>query len=71
MDATYASLSIEEEDEGGLIIEGDGVEDGRDGTIDFRFCLVGRFLTDKVINFPAIHQKNMNYTLPNHAFIYI
>ena len=54
MDEIYASLSIEEEDEGGLIIEGDDVEDGKDGKIDFRFCLVGRFLTDKVINFPAM-----------------
>lgn len=35
MDEIYASLSIAEEDEGGLIIVGEDVEDGRDGKIDF------------------------------------
>ncbi|XP_052292008.1 uncharacterized protein At4g02000-like [Citrus sinensis] len=54
MNETYAALSIEEEDVGGLIITGEDVEDGKDGRIDFRYCLVGRFLTDKVINFPAM-----------------
>ena len=51
---TYAALSIEEEDDGGLIITGEDVEDGRDGRIDFLYCLVGRFLMDKVINFSAM-----------------
>lgn len=51
MNATYASLSIGEEEERGLIITGEEVDDGRDGKVDFQFCLVGRFLTDKVIYF--------------------
>lgn len=50
----YAGLSIEEEDEGGLIIAGDDIDDGGALKGDFRYCLVGRFLTDKVINFPAM-----------------
>lgn len=54
MNKAYASLSIEEKEDGGLIITGEDVADRRDGKVDFRYCLVGRFLTDKVINFPAM-----------------
>ncbi|KAH9726543.1 CCHC-type domain-containing protein [Citrus sinensis] len=49
----YAHICLDEE-EGGLIIEGDAGNEGGPVSIDFRFCLVGRFLTDKVINFPAM-----------------
>lgn len=50
----YAHISLEEEKERWLIVEGDaGNEDGL-VNIEFGFCLVGRFLTDKVINFPAM-----------------
>ena len=50
----YENVSIEEEEEGGLIVEGDDVDEGEETKIDFRYCLVGRFLTDKVINFSAM-----------------
>ncbi|KAH9670971.1 reverse transcriptase domain-containing protein [Citrus sinensis] len=50
----YANISLEEEEEGGLIVVGDEeIGDGKE-RIDSRFCLVGRFLTDKVINFAAM-----------------
>ena len=50
----YANISIEEEEEGGLIMVGDEeIDDGKE-RIDSRFCLVGCFFTDKVINFAAI-----------------
>ncbi|KAL9462410.1 hypothetical protein AB3S75_000419 [Citrus x aurantiifolia] len=50
----YARLQLEEEEEGGLIVPGDEEEDNGDFRIDSRYCLVGRFLTDKVINFGAM-----------------
>ncbi|KAL9411498.1 hypothetical protein AB3S75_045157 [Citrus x aurantiifolia] len=50
----YERMAIEEEEESGLIVEGDDVEEGGETKIDFRYCLVGRFLTDKVINFSAM-----------------
>ncbi|KAL9432690.1 hypothetical protein AB3S75_027667 [Citrus x aurantiifolia] len=50
----YAHINLEEEEEGGLIVEGDDVNESGPGTIDSQFCLVGRFLTDKVINFLAM-----------------
>ncbi|KAH9697145.1 CCHC-type domain-containing protein [Citrus sinensis] len=50
----YTHISLEEEEEGGLIVKGDDVNERGPGTIDSRFCLVGRFLTDKVISFPAM-----------------
>ncbi|KAJ8648294.1 hypothetical protein MRB53_001317 [Persea americana] len=50
----YARMTINEEEEGGLIVTGEDVEEGGDVKIDFRYCLVGRFLTNKVINFPAM-----------------
>ncbi|KAH9752557.1 CCHC-type domain-containing protein [Citrus sinensis] len=50
----YAHISLAEEEDGGLIVEGDAGNEGGPASIDFRFCLVGRFLTDKVINFPAM-----------------
>ena len=50
----YANISIEGEDEGGLIVAGDEeIDDGKE-RIDSRFCLVGRFLMDEVINFAAM-----------------
>ncbi|KAH9705864.1 CCHC-type domain-containing protein [Citrus sinensis] len=47
-------MSIEDEEEDGLIIEGEDIDDGNKVNIDYRCCLVGRFLTDKVINFAAM-----------------
>lgn len=57
----YAHMCLEEEEEKGLIVEGDDVNNGGQVKIDFRYCLVGRFLTDKVINFLAI--KNIMASL--------
>ncbi|KAH9717190.1 CCHC-type domain-containing protein [Citrus sinensis] len=54
INSDYANMSIEEEEEGGLVVTGDEGEEGGQGKIDLRFCLVGRFLTDKVINFAAM-----------------
>lgn len=45
---------MEEEEEGGLIVEGDDVNESGQGNIDFWFCVVGKFLTNKVINFPIM-----------------
>ncbi|KAH9665322.1 CCHC-type domain-containing protein [Citrus sinensis] len=50
----YARISIDVEEEGGLIVTGDEGENSGQGKLDLRFCLVGRFLTDKVINFVAM-----------------
>ena len=50
----YTSMSIDEEEEGGLIVTGDEGDDGGKGKLDLRFCLVGRIFTDKVINFAAM-----------------
>ncbi|KAH9679913.1 CCHC-type domain-containing protein [Citrus sinensis] len=50
----YAHISIDEEEEGGLTVTGDEGENSGQGKLDLRFCLVGRFLTDKVINFVAM-----------------
>ena len=50
----YTYISLKEEEEGGLIVEGDDANESGPRTIDSRFCLVGRFLTDKVINFLAM-----------------
>ncbi|KAH9665892.1 CCHC-type domain-containing protein [Citrus sinensis] len=50
----YASMSIDDEEDDGLIIAGEDIDDGNKVNIDYRCCLVGRFLTDKVINFAAM-----------------
>ncbi|EEF44135.1 conserved hypothetical protein [Ricinus communis] len=47
----YASLSITEEKVGGLEIGGHVLSADKE---DFWWCLVGRFLIDKGINFTAI-----------------
>ncbi|KAH9779367.1 reverse transcriptase domain-containing protein [Citrus sinensis] len=49
-----ARLQIDEEEEGDLEVAGEEDEDNGRVKIDFRYCLVGRFLTDKVINFVAM-----------------
>ena len=51
MEDAYAQLSIEDEDESGLILE--DVVDGSNN-IDFHCCLIGRFLTDSPINLMAM-----------------
>lgn len=47
-----ASLSVDEEAEDALVFEEDVIAP----TDDPNLCLVGRFLTDRHINFPAIRQ---------------
>lgn len=47
----YANLSIEDDDEEGLVIE-EGEEDGSKS--DLALCLVGSFLTNRKINFGAM-----------------
>ncbi|KAH9684396.1 reverse transcriptase domain-containing protein [Citrus sinensis] len=54
MTAAYDSLSIGEDEEDGLVFQSDDMATGQEGLNDVRFCLVGRFLTDKVINFLAM-----------------
>ncbi|KAL9441316.1 hypothetical protein AB3S75_019905 [Citrus x aurantiifolia] len=49
-----ARLQIDEEEEGGLEVTREADEDNGKVKIDSRYCLVGHFLTDKVINFVAM-----------------
>ena len=49
-----ACLQLDEEEEGGLIVAGEEIGDPGDIRLDSKFCLVGRFLTDKVVNFIAM-----------------
>ncbi|KAM6602001.1 hypothetical protein CsatA_021610 [Cannabis sativa] len=54
MDHQYAAMSLGEDDEGFLMYEDVSVD-----TVDFddRWCLVGRFLTDRSIDFDAMQHK--------------
>lgn len=45
----YAKLSIEDEEEGGVVVGEEGIEQATKS-----FILVGRFLTEKNINFSAM-----------------
>lgn len=49
IDDLYAKLSIDEEDEGGIIVEDAVTEQDKDS-----FVLIGRFLTERNINFKAM-----------------
>ena len=63
----YANISIEGEDEGGLIVVGDEeIDDGKE-RIDSRFCLVGRFLMDEVINFAAMKHTMASLWRPGNG----
>lgn len=53
MDAC-AQLLIDEEEEVGLVFKEDEIQAKSEGRLDLRFCLVGRFLTDKAIKFPTM-----------------
>ncbi|KAF4388516.1 hypothetical protein F8388_012493 [Cannabis sativa] len=48
----YAQLNLEEEEEGGVLITGDDDEDQL--VFDDRWCLVGKFLTGRTIDFDAM-----------------
>ena len=54
INVAYDKFSIGEEDKDGLVFHSEDIATGNAGLTDFRFYLVGRFLTDKVINFPAM-----------------
>ena len=58
IEEAYAHLSIEEEEEGGLILE--DVADGSND-IDFHCYLVGRFLTDRPINLMAMDREYFGF----------
>ena len=47
----YAKITLEEEEEGGIVFDENTEEED---AIDFRWCLVGRFLTDCRINISAM-----------------
>lgn len=52
LEQMYARLTLEEEDEGGIVLGNEEVQEKKDS-----FVLVGRFLTEKNINFQAM--RNM------------
>lgn len=54
MEESFAMISLEDEEQGGLMYEGE-TEDL--GEIDTRWCLVGRFLTESPIDFQAMQHK--------------
>lgn len=54
MEEKFASITLEEEVQGGLSYEGDT---GELSDIDTRWCLVGRFLTESTIDFQAMQHK--------------
>ena len=54
----WEKLRLAEEDEGGMEVVAERVEAAAEVTSDFRFCILGWFLTEKPINFIA-----MKYTL--------
>lgn len=49
--ASCQNLTIGEEEEGGLVLEGDC---GNEAEYEFSLCLVGRFLVTKSVNFQAM-----------------
>ncbi|KAH9750457.1 reverse transcriptase domain-containing protein [Citrus sinensis] len=50
----YSQLSIDEEEEVGLVFKEDEIQAEKGAKLNLQFCLVGSFLTDKAINFPAM-----------------
>ena len=49
-----AWLQLDEEEEGGLEVAVEVDENNESIKNDFRYCLVGHFLTDKVVNFAVM-----------------
>lgn len=54
MEEEFAMVSIEDEEQGGIVYEEDA---GDLNEIDTRWCLVGRFLTESSIDFQAMQHK--------------
>lgn len=57
----YAAINLEEEDSGGILYE---TEESFEGGIDTRWCLVGRFLTDRSIDFEKMQHTMANFSKP-------
>lgn len=76
LEKMYARLALEEEDEGGVVIGDDEVDVNKQ-----TFVLVGRFLTDKNINFLAMQNMMASlwrpkegveiHDLGNHRFSFV
>lgn len=49
LDELYANLTIEDEEDGGIIIRNEEIKSCKES-----FVLVGRFITEKIINFNAM-----------------
>lgn len=55
MEESFANIRLEDEEEGGLMYEGN--RDEALSEIDVKWCIVGRFLTDSPIDFQAMQHK--------------
>lgn len=54
MERRYAEISLGDDDDGGLIYD----EEEKDlSDMDDRWCLVGKFLTDRTLDFQAMQHK--------------
>ncbi|XWS15361.1 hypothetical protein CRYUN_Cryun35bG0090100 [Craigia yunnanensis] len=51
LEESYAKLTLDDEEEGGLVFDDIG---GEEDSVGFQWCLVGHFLTDRPINFAAM-----------------
>lgn len=65
MEESFASIRLEDEDEGGLMYEGGTTE--IDSEIDVRWCLVGRILTDSPIDFQVMQHKMASLWKPGRG----
>lgn len=64
MEESFVMISLEEEEEGGLMYEGYAEESSE---IDLRWCLVGRFLTDVSVDFQAMQHKMASLWRPERG----
>uniref|UniRef100_A0A803NFE8 Uncharacterized protein n=1 Tax=Cannabis sativa TaxID=3483 RepID=A0A803NFE8_CANSA len=64
MEDQYASITLEEEETGGLQY---GVNDDDLSEIDDRWCLMGRFITDREIDFLAMQHKMASLWRPGRG----
>lgn len=64
----YATINPEEEDSGGISYE---IEESFEGGIDTRWCLVGRFLTDRSIDFEKMQHSMANLWKPGKRVFFM
>ena len=64
---SYARLTLAEEEEVGIIVAGAEDDECEEAKSDFCYCLVGRFFTDKVINFPAMKSTMASLWRPSRG----